>query len=49
MQVIYELFNISLFFSILQSQSLLQEFIDYVKVSLFGFSNIGNLNISLFT
>lgn len=49
MQVIYELFNISLFFSILQSQSLLQEFIDYVKVSLFGFSNTGNLNISLFT
>lgn len=32
--MVYLLVNVSLFSSVLQSQSLLQEFIDYVKVSL---------------
>lgn len=43
--MVYLLVSVSLFSSVLQSQSLLQEFIDYVKVSLLpGFEICLNLN-----
>lgn len=46
--MVYLLVSVSLFSSVLQSQSLLQEFIDYVKVSLLpGFFITGILDISI--